>query len=156
MKKMGLLEILASNMDMETRKALLRVPQIYVCNSVDDYINGKEEITRHYSTLIIPNIFLEPMHNECGEIVSYTHSDNQETISFSISDSTGSSEILWPLVNTMHLNEQYLESFINNPRQIDSAMLIYDSEHKNSFLTMVVENTYKKGIEKVMQEIWPN
>ena len=156
MKSLGLIEILSSKfIDFETKKAFLRLPKSYVCDSVDDLVENKTKIRKRISSLIVPDVYLEPNYNEDDELVEYIHPDEQTTYSFNISDETGKYEILWPNVETYNLKKKDFVSFIENPRVIDSIILIHDKYNDSSFIGTINEGSYERGIQKIMKEIWP-
>ncbi|MFW5852533.1 MAG: hypothetical protein ACOCUR_00725 [Nanoarchaeota archaeon] len=156
MRKFGLVDIVTNrNIDLNTKKALLSVPSIYVCESVNDFEIEKYKIKERYSSIAFSRVYIEPELTTEGNIREYVHLENQSSLGFWLSDETQRLNVLWPCVETIHLSPSKLEDYIENPRETDGALLIYDKEYDNPFLMMIMEDTYKQGINKIMKEIWP-
>ena len=155
MRKFGLVDIImAKGMSFPMKKNLLEIPTIYVCDSVRDFEVEKSSIDGEYSSVIFQSVHLEPELTYDGKLCKYMHDDNRESLGFWISDNHVRLNVLWPLINTQHVDEAKMEGFIDNPRYVDYVVSIYNKKYDNNFVLMVGEDSYKNGIEKVMQEIW--
>ncbi|MFW6230435.1 MAG: hypothetical protein ACOC32_00230 [Nanoarchaeota archaeon] len=151
MKKLTLGHILFSNYNLETKWALMQIPQPYVATHVEDYLDNKHIFKEEYVSLVVPNIFLRPVEED-GLLQSYNHQDGRSLL-FTMEDRTGSAEVLWPLRRSGSLDENVMQSFIDQPRQVDGLMLVRHQPYDSSFITHILEGSYERGIEETMREL---
>lgn len=151
MKKLSVKQILFGDYYSDTKRFLLNVAQPYISRDVEDYIDNKDIIDTTYSTIIISDVNLSHM-NENGIASVLIHQDSY-SFPFIMSDESGSSKVLWPDIITENIDSKLRESFIDKPRYVDGVILYHDQINDNSFITVVQEGSYERGLERVMEEI---
>ena len=156
MKKLGLIDILlAKGMDFKMKTNLLKIPTIYLCESVRDFEVERLTIDNELSSIYFQNVHLGPELTHDGKVCQYIQDNDQELLGFWISDRNSRLNVFWQSIGQRYTTEEKIYSFIENPRFVDSVVLAYNKTYDNNFIMLIEEDSYKRGIEKVMQEIWP-
>ena len=156
MKKITTDDLIRIKQDVSSKymEVFSKLPDVYIVSNVKDFSENRRLIDERYSTLMMSSVFLSPSLKEDGEITKYIMEDGEECFEFDIYDKTDNDKVLWPDINTPQIKRLMIKSYLNKERKIDGLMLCYDSLYDNPFVMNIMDNSYRKGIEEIINDIW--